>query len=744
MKTMRTAALLCVVSVFSAAPAAAADLITIAGSAARALPAAQGIVRFPAKITAGTTVAVVDVTLDGGAVGSPGVTASIDRDQFLAITITADSAREAGTYTVIVAARGGDNLQLLPLTLTRPAGDIRIATGPVRMTRTVYAPYVACIRSNALTMNNVARYAAVTPAQKQSTADLRSADNVTVGRVTVDVPDRIEPLKSALAHISVDVAPPLGTATATLRIAAPQLAGGAFEQSLELVSRLSLWWLFLTIAVGIGAGYLCRVVLEKTRLRADALLAANAQREILQELIRKTPDAEDVAALQGILTILETAMADPRTTPEDISTATKGAVGDAQKVVNDANAVRTAAAAKLDELQARIGPAGGHVPAIKTAIADTSRQLENLRQALAAGESNSVRRALTTLESDLDTRFEPLTDEWVAEIATALDGFVAWPEVPHVAEAIAAARATLASLPADLHGRLNAIRQLATSLRADLFGASRRAIANAALTRLSALAPAQPATVAKVAAARAAAELVPDWNGEPAGEALDKVVAALRNLRELLDAAVQAVPPPVTETVLKGGQPPAKPIPPQDFAIAVGEAADEPPPTIARIVVNGPAVAGLPLSFRIVSATNALPPIARVNWTANGNAIATGSAITVTTSPAAGFLTVAAEIEFADGLKATANASLQILPPPQLPSADVLLARRRKAELIQTAVAGLLITLGGLFIFKNSFVGTFDDLGGAFLWGFGTDIGLTKLREMTLPLLQRTVPVPKA
>jgi hypothetical protein len=717
----------------------AADLIAVAGSATRAWPAEAESVSFPATIQPETAVDVVDLALDGTSVTAGNFSASIDPRGYLVISVGGAAPRASGTYALVVRARNGTTTQLLTLTLTRPLAELRFGSGAVRIARTVYLPGVACVRPTALTLNNVARYAALTPSQTTWTADLHGSDNMNAGFVRIETPSLMAPSTNALAAVDVVGHPPLGTATATLRIASPQLASGAVEQTVEVVSRLSLWWLFFTIVAGIVAGHFCRVVLERVRLRADALLSANAERAALQELIQKTPDAKDAEALEESLRGLENDMSDPRKDAAAIVDAVKRATDAAQVVISAANSLRTTLTEKIAQRRAMLGPAEGHVPAIRVLIAESIKELDAQQQALASGETHRVERDLREIE--LSVRFDEALAAWSAEVGDALGNLGAWPEVPRIAEVAGDAGEKLKNLKGDdLRARLDAARQLATVLRTDLFGQGRRAIVKAAEAKLSSL----NVDGAVIDAARAAAGAVEAWDGESAGEALDDLTVKLAHLRSALDAAAKAPP---QETALHGEEsvppPPLPPVPPIDFlpSAAAGEA-----PLVARLVVDGSATVGQPLTFRIVPATaRPLPPVARVDWIANEKNISTGTILTLHYVPQeAHFLGMTARIEFADGSAATAETSLDILSPRRFVSSDDLLAARRRAEWIQTAAAGLLITLGGLLIFKNAFFGTIEDLAGALLWGFGTDIGLAKVREMSLPLLQQTVPLKKS
>ncbi len=57
--------------------------------------------------------------------------------------------------------------------------------------------------------------------------------------------------------------------------------------------------------------------------------------------------------------------------------------------------------------------------------------------------------------------------------------------------------------------------------------------------------------------------------------------------------------------------------------------------------------------------------------------------------------------------------------------------RLMKIKGVQTLAFALLISIGGMLIFSDSFVGTGTNLGVAFFWGFFTDIGVDELKTIT-------------
>jgi hypothetical protein len=103
--------------------------------------------------------------------------------------------------------------------------------------------------------------------------------------------------------------------------------------------------------------------------------------------------------------------------------------------------------------------------------------------------------------------------------------------------------------------------------------------------------------------------------------------------------------------------------------------------------------------------------------------------------------------EAVDAMGDTRTAELTILVVAQVGATAIpgLAARIKKAEFAQTTVSAILLGLIGSVIFRGVFYGTLQDLLSAFLWGFTTDVGLAKVRELGAPLVSRAdVPAAKA
>jgi hypothetical protein len=187
----------------------------------------------------------------------------------------------------------------------------------------------------------------------------------------------------------------------------------------------------------------------------------------------------------------------------------------------------------------------------------------------------------------------------------------------------------------------------------------------------------------------------------------------------------------------------AQPAPQPGVTIPYDTAAAPPPVSPAaefRIVISGDAVVGQLLRFRVVP-----PDVRSVDWSVNGAKQSSGPESTFAyVARSAETLAVTASIEREDRSRTSAEIRIEVIEAPAIESDAALAVQQRGAERVQTAVAALLIVLAGMLIFKGSFVGTFEDFVAALLWGFGTDVGLARVREISQPLLGRAVVFPGA
>jgi hypothetical protein len=750
------------------------ERLTLSGAAERPLPDSDApvVVEFPLTLSAAVKTVprlkVVSATLDGKQWQADGFRASVEILQagaaLLRVKVDPRQAREPGKYALTLLASSNDAnaaAQLLTVTLTRAAGELRM-TSPLRIRRIVTIPWLsASVKPETATISEASRLVAVTPFDIRWRVDL-SDGNDPAGVLNITLPARLEAGKQYAVSLSAASVHGLGTANGTLTVRAPQLTSGTFEQAVEVKSRLSFFWLFLTLLIGIAGGVLVRTRAEKKRLRAGALLEASAQRKAIEDRIPRTPDAEDAEALKSELLALARVMADRSSTPEQIRAKAGEATTTANRIVTDANARHQQAVARLAQMKSAAGPSDQYAGEVAALVAGLHQRLSEIAKHIDAGQARTALARLDEVETSFKPKLRDALTRWSGEVTDALAEIGTWPDLP---SGIDGARTALQALDpaADPAASLAAAANLARALRYDVFGRTLRNIARVAETVAEEITKMKDRTKTAddaIAELRARAGTVAAWQGDVAGEPLRDIASAVRSLRRamkdmLADAHAQlkvAVPQAEGEflaalaelkksarEVRLGAQPAPQP----GVTIPYDTAAAPPPVSPAaefRIVISGDAVVGQLLRFRVVP-----PDVRSVDWSVNGAKQSSGPESTFAyVARSAEAVAVTASIEREDRSRTSAEIRIEVIEAPAIESDAALAVQQRGAERVQTAVAALLIVLAGMLIFKGSFVGTFEDFVAALLWGFGTDVGLARVREISQPLLGRAVVFPGA
>jgi len=767
-----------------ACAARADDPLAISGATERPIPesATTVTIDFPLKVDASVTqpprIDVVSVSLDGKQWPADGFTARVEILKagagLLRLTVDPAKVNEPGKYGLTLMSSpaeanppAGAISLLIPVTLTRAAGELRM-TSPLRVNRTIYLPWVwDCAKPHTASISEISRHAAVKPYGKEWRADL-SNGNTPAGHLTVTVSDRLDAGRQYAASLSAAGVDGLGAATGTLSIRAPQLSTGVFEQAVEVTSRVSLFWLFVTLLAGIAAGYAVRVRAEQKRLRAEALLDASPQRKAVQDLIARTAESDDSRLLFAALRPLEQKMADESATPEQIRAAAAQAKGAADKIVTDATTRMEQTKAKLAELKTTAGSPDQYADKVMELVAAITERLRNVENQLGDGQVRAAKKELEDIENDLARELPNALTQWRVDVRDALGRLGSWPDIATHQPSVDDAQAALKALnpTSDARTSLKAAAELTRHLRHDLFASGVRNIARLARKIADELQSTSEKThtdAGALAALRDAATKLEAGAGDIAvageveslrkllGDTLSSAYTAVTQKTDVASlgegqflAVLKEMKKVVTEQKLKVVPGQHVPEPSVEFT---ADKADMPPPPAPehplRIAVSGDAVAGEVLQFRVAPVDDAsMPKIRSITWTIDGTTATGTDATLVYTTTAAKSLSVRADVRFDDGSRAAATLTLEVLSPPIVPSVQELTRTRRSAENVQTTVAGLLIVLTGILIFKTSFVGTLDDFVAALLWGFGTDLGLARVREVSKPLLERTVKFP--
>ncbi|HEX5273639.1 MAG TPA: hypothetical protein VFW33_24250 [Gemmataceae bacterium] len=688
-------------------------------------------------------------------------------------------AAEAGTYTVKAQPGPSDPAQPLPpleFTLTRPAAELQ-AAAPLRVERVVYLPWVwDRVDPTELRITEKANKSDLVPAIKCWTCDLRRADGTPAGRLPLQL-ERIEAGGQGCLTIKNADLSGLGRATGTYTVRSPQLAGDSFETTVEVTSRVTAFWLLLTVVAGIFLGYLVRTSLEARRLRALALIPANELLQSLNEGIESAADPKLRQDLEDVRKELRTEMGRVRATPETIDAAVKKATDKRDQLLKQAEQLRAELRKRVETTRVDLGPADNQPEPIRGIVQAASQSLGAAAAALDSGHLQSVKQDLDDLDGRLRAELPPAAGRWATDVAEALSSLEDWPET-RLAEAKKSAEDDLAALgrvnPDDPKALLAGTRKLWIDLAGGAIrGAMGTAFAQAkeVLRGLRGLEEHPPPDRVLGALGQAGEGLEANLR-QPWPDALGPAAESLHALRAALGRALTAaVPEP------EGG---GEPTPPASLAqgrfvqafreiLAARPGGDQllgreeerraaavehreeaeplpaPPPAgtwSVSLEARSDPVVRQPLWFRarLTAPEGSEVPKVTVRWFLGGRLVKEdGSApLDLLSIPARpGALAVRAEATAADGSVRFAEQRLTVREPEGAEALPVLEADLKRYEGLQTAVSGVLIALIGLVLYRGTWVGTLEDFLVAFLWGFSVDVGVAKVRELGAPLVAR-------
>jgi hypothetical protein len=734
-----------------------ADQVSILGATEEVLPAdTKTASRFPVRLDgAGAGELVVSkVTRDGAAVSNGLFSARIETppSALPKLVITSDpSPREPGKYVLTIEVppnAKGSPPQALTVTLTRPAADLQTQP-PLKFRRTIYLPGLADFVGT-VPLREAGKKSGLTLLKTEWPFTLRQSDSTTVGEAALLTPERIGAGQTNLAHVRLTAQPPLGTSTGLLVVEAPELAA-PFQQSIEITSRLWLFWLALVIGAGIGLGYWARVVLEQKRVREDALFAGSRQWWRIRNAVAETADPGFGRRLSHEADTLSEIFDDPTSTPKEILDASECARTNMEKILKEENELSQELLTKIATSRDGLGQAPDFPDSIGVVLARRLDALAQFEEALQKGKIGAASAALKAFEGDTTRALAPVLADWSRDVAAAARTIGSWPDIPGLDDSVDALRKQLPALEpgaAPLGQELAAARAATAVLRLRIGPHARRNL---------------PALAEKVAAAlegrkvdvgeiRRAAKSVRDWGGNPAEEpeALADAMAAVAatlwaGMRqaggEKVDTtkgfleALDTLPP--RERIL-GELLPA--VEPASFrAIEIAPSPKTAPPRYsATILTAGRLVVGQSIQLSV----DPIPldaPISSVSWAIDGIPLADPEWKPI----AAKVTAISAEVVFGDGTSVALSLRVRVAPASRAIDPAEYKKAAEKALGKQTLVAGVLILFAGVLIFRASWIGHLEDVFAALTWGFGTDIGLAKVLQLTKPVLDKTVPTQK-
>lgn len=551
---------------------------------------------------------------------------------------------------------------------------------------------------------------------------------------------------------------PLGKMTGTFKLQAAELAAPV-DVNVEVLTRWSRWLLLLLLIASIFLGWVTRTWLEGRRLVAAARIAANQELERVTEILRSVRDPEYVDRIGKIIEGL------------------KRGIGkdDAKSVTEATEKANQAVTAVVDEMSTKEKEARDFLTKVRDAVFGGELQTGEMQEfartkidavstinaKLEKGVIGASRKGAEALATAVPQDAQPVIDLWRETMRVLFDELEKWPET-NLGD-LTPWRAKLETMKA---GDLTAVKSaFADAAEMNSFFKARlgrtvvpqiRGIAGHVEQGLSALGI--PALQSKIEALRSAAESVPTDRDhildKPAvlsdalatlhGAIVDVLTAAVpdgkpkpaeidqNNFLAALDAVRKLVIPDTTDKA-----PAALAV--KKFTAPEGEALPPAAPLLVTIEQSGTAVVGEALSLTASVTLGGEPHTqATVQWTV-GELTYVGEAgeLTFFFAPQASvpFVVTVHVISALDGR--TADATKRIVPlPEELFDIGYQQAQEKRARDIQTAIAGVLIVLAGLLIFKD-WIGTLPDLLGAVFWGFATDISVATVMSYAQPLTSK-------
>jgi hypothetical protein len=676
--------------------------------------------------------------------------------------------------------------QTVQLKLNKPAAELRIST-PVRIERTIYflsfwgRPWT--LKPDTLTLAEATGKSWVKISPIIWDVVLRHGDDASEEQpLRVHLPDKVDGWGQATATFGLEGPVSIGTTTGTLTIRAPQLSARTVDFAITLVSRLTPLWLVPVIALGIGLGWYMRIKLESERTRLAAVVPAEQELNTLDDLVQATSDPDFHKKLEGIRKDLAGKVDDKAGTAQSITAATAKAATDREGVVKEMNDLRDKIRTALDTW-GRPCTVDDLLPnTVAGQLKILCDRLDALKKSFDAGSLKEVDDKITKEVPDLARKVREQLSDWLRQFTDVKAIKLApWAELPVAAKVQAltaeadslAPQVPTAETPEALWKVIIAAATFLVHLKHDLFINLRDRAITIATFVSGTLRKIDPAFESKAKDIDAATEILPDQSNAGANDDVSAFLNQLNHLHDTIAAAlgsarkdntqplqgleegnfstaVQALRQsliPAEKDLGEGAAGPA--------AAQLQPAVDKPlPPAIPpkwKIVLEAPAATvGQPVSVRtrLIVPEGMTQPQVTLHWFRAG--LEAGHAAPGTLERSFVFSEpgpVSISVVATDPQQITDSASLVL----QVQSVHGALAISKvqetlaKVELVQNLASGAIIMAAGWLIFSPTFIGAFPEFFAAFLWGFGTDVGLAKVRDLAQPVmaLKAPVPVPK-
>ncbi|HVR39278.1 MAG TPA: hypothetical protein VMU84_09295 [Thermoanaerobaculia bacterium] len=773
---MKRGTVLCAL-LFVSAPGIAdtVDVVKWTGTRDRVIERNQKAIDIPVDLAttlAPDSPAVIQITTSGREMNASAVRATFVRIQmqsYLRLTFNDKDLTRSGAYLVKIRVPAPIQTppafkdSLLELTLTQPAAELAFQT-PLRTERVIYFCDIDCWYPKRWPLHEVSGAQSVTPTASSWIASFSGTDQKALGaKLKFELPASIAPGRQADVVLTKTSSFPLGTSNGKLTISAPQLAK-PFEQAIEVVTRVSRIWLFITIVISILLGHYTRITLEKRRLRAAAIAAAGEQLKELNRLIRITVDDDFRIKYESEARALETAVTNSQSDLAAATTAAKGAAASISARIADA---QKNSSARIVELKTAIGNPAAQSGPLRAKTAAIVRLLDDAQKNLAAGQISEADRALEELSQSLPEDLNNARLEWMTFVRGVVVDVGAWPDLVKGAQKLGAVQTAAAAVPkvtsatdegAMLAAAASVTRDLREALLVDFVSGARDIAANLQkeLDPLRA--------VGDIGARLDALTVSTDAVDRAIAEDIDVLAKAVGALRAAIVAALTAVvpnnvPPSIAEgrfataiaevLALKKGQDkalgdatPFLESIEQARSNAAGST-DVPALMHATIEADDESIIGRITRLHLIVADATPAATISIDWYAGDQLVKRGSAgdLTFRFRPSVGE-PVVIRAEIAAGERhGTTSHRLEPRPPIVIDTA----ANQKlgeKAARKQTAINGIFIVAIGWLIFGKGFVGSPEDFVAAALWGYFVDITLPRLQEYAAPITGRTPTFP--
>jgi hypothetical protein len=763
----------CLVVLVLALPMAAQEaLIPWIGPTERVIPN-HGIVSIPLTLAADVKDApqVRQVTYLGEELGSKSVTAkwngaALNRD--LVLTVDTKETKRIGTYTVAIQIATPDAAKFpaksLEVKLTSRGPAISVPM-PLRAERVTYLPFFwDRWYPEAWPMNETSLRDPFTPTTKRWAVTLKMAETAPAGSLLyIDLVPPIAPEEgdtkaltlaaggqALLKPTSGSSCCPFGTVSGKFSINEVPLAA-PIEVPVEVLSRLSRFWLFAILVVSIVLGHYTRKVLEEKRALATASAAAAAVRKDLSALsITVAGDEAFTRSVKDERTKLYDAV--KREEPGDITSAAKSAAEAVAKIRADHAKARKEATDLVKTLRDAVGDPAAQSRQLHTTAEKIDQQLDALEARLATGRVTGMLDEVQALEQDAIKTTAHALIGWQEHMSVLLAEMKNWADIDttvltqmrtkvdamtsddleHVKTVFATATTADTHLNVQMASFLDEVDRLVELVKQEIGGTALQPLPE----DLATTAATRPDLAAKQlrdtrrALQEELRKAVPKKETEPPAIGESKFEEAVR--------AVKAFKGEEDEEMLLGDA--HDPVAIAASAIAVRRAAGAAPPVSTlsgTIEVSDDPIVGEPLQLTFHVTDNGVPvPHIDVTWW-NGDSYITAGTTLVYTPPSPTPVVLRARTTV--GKSPIERTERIAAAPSSLFDPDQLRDTIYGVTWIQTVVAGFFITLIGYSMFAKSFIGTLADLAAAALWGFGTDITLAKLAELAQPAVQRTL-----